>query len=186
MYNLPTHFGEEPEKVTRVLWHHAEQAALHVTLCRSPRCPEPVPHAGLNPAKIGGKVPRFLHIRIGPELAAARLLDRSLAYTDDDHRRLLICAQAASIGKIRRCFFGLQIFLDPPAPSGAVEYLFLHKFLSIQSRASMRPHCSANAAVGKDLLIEITRCAATAVQSTSTTIVKPSLVESSVAVISTS
>ena len=99
MYNLPTHFGEEPEKVTRVLWHHAEQAALHVTLCRSPRCPEPVPHAGLNPAKIGGKVPRFLHIRIGPELAAARLLDRSLAYTDDDHRRLLICAQAAQHGQ---------------------------------------------------------------------------------------
>jgi hypothetical protein len=68
----------------------------------------------------------------------------------------------------------------------AVGCLVLHKFLSIQSRASARPHCSANAAVGKDLLTEITRCAATVVQFTSTIIVKPELVESSVAVISTS
>ena len=84
----------------------------------------------------------------------------------------LICAQAASIGKIRRCFFGLQIFLDPPAVRRCGVPV-IHKFLSIQSRASVRPHCSANAAVGKDLLIEITRCAATVVQFTSTIIVKP-------------
>ena len=67
--------------------------------CRSPRGPEPVPHAGLHPAKIGGKVPRFLHIRSGPELAAARLLDRALADTDDNHGRRLIGAQAAQHGQ---------------------------------------------------------------------------------------
>jgi hypothetical protein len=70
------------------------EATVRTSLWWRTVCPEPVPYAGLNLAKIGDKVRRFLHVRIGPELAAERLLDRSLTPTDDDHGRLLIRPQA--------------------------------------------------------------------------------------------